>query len=125
MRHREDSPPSAASRRHCFYHVRARLLSKGVLSGRIFGGPSTLCRDHVWAATRLADQGWGRILFFVVVVNNSEESSTLRARVLEARSMSPICKTKVIRCQRKGMTVYKNASWVKSFFTLGAGRPNL
>ena len=88
----------------------ARPPFAGTTSGRLHG-----LRTRVGAASSSSS------------LSSTTQRSRRRfgARVLEARSMSPICKTKVIRCQRKGMTVYKNASWVKSFFTLGAGRPNL
>jgi hypothetical protein len=48
-----------------------------VRGGRILSNPTTIGRGNVWAAARPADQGWGCLFLFIVVVDDLKESVAL------------------------------------------------
>jgi len=52
-----------------------RLLD--VCGGRVLGNPTTIGWGNVRAAAGFADQGRGRFILFVIVVDDSKESAAL------------------------------------------------
>ena len=75
VRRNEDPSPGSPSRRRrlcshwsCLLDVRGR---------RILDNPTTVALGDVGAAAGSADQGWGRLLLLIVVVDNSNKPVAL------------------------------------------------
>ena len=75
MRRCEEPSPGPPSRRCRFYSSKTHRLD--VRGRRITGYPTSVDRRDVRAAVRSPDQGWSRLVLFIVVVDNPNKPTTL------------------------------------------------
>ena len=75
MRRREEPSPGPPSRRCCFCSSRTYRLD--VRGRRVPGYPTSVDRRDVRAAAWSPDQGRGRFILFIVVVDNPHKPATL------------------------------------------------
>ena len=98
MRRGEDPSPGPPSRRYCFFSSRTYRLD--VRGKRVLGYPTSVAQRDVRAAAWSSDQGWGRLVLFVVIVDNSHKPATLGSLAGRPLARQRVCSRPRWNCFR-------------------------
>ena len=100
VRCREEPSPSPPSRRCCFCPSRTYCLD--VRGRRVPGYPTSVARRDIRAAMWSPDQGRGRLVLFVIVVDNPHKPVTLGGMAGRALAHRRVCSRPRWNCFCRG-----------------------